>query len=65
MLLQSGNVQRAETEFRVATHLKPAYAEAHYNLGLTLRQEGKQTDAQQELDKAYQLAPDLRSVPLP
>jgi Tetratricopeptide repeat. len=45
--------------------LKPGYAEAHYNLALALRQEGKQADAEQEFEKAFQLAPELRSVPLP
>jgi tetratricopeptide (TPR) repeat protein len=49
----------------MATRLKPSYAEAHYNLALALRQEGKKADSQQELEKAYQLSPDLRNVPLP
>jgi hypothetical protein len=32
---------------------------------LALRQEGKKADAQQEFEKAYRLAPALRSLPLP
>ena len=65
VLLQSGNVQKAETEFKEAARLKPQYAEAHYNLALALRQEGKKADAQQEFERAYHLAPELRNLPLP
>ena len=65
VLMQSGNTQKAQEEFKEAMRLKPGYAEAHYNLALALRQEGKKADAQQEFEKAYQLAPELRSVPLP
>jgi len=48
-----------------ALAIDPNSAEAHYNLALALRQEGKKADSQQELEKAYQLSPDLRSIPLP
>lgn len=65
MFLQSGKVQKAESEFKEAARLKPSYAEAHYNLALAFRQEGKQADAQQEFERAFQLAPELKNVPLP
>jgi protein O-GlcNAc transferase len=65
VLLQSGNVEKAETEFKEAARLKPAYAEAHYNLALAFRQEGRQSQAQEEFEKAYQIAPELRNIPLP
>jgi tetratricopeptide (TPR) repeat protein len=52
-------------QFEEAARLKPRYAEAHYNLALALRQEGKKANAQQEFERAYKLAPELRSLPLP
>ena len=65
MLLQSGDVRKAQAEFAEAARLKPAYAEAHYNLALAFRQQGKKDQAQQEFERAYQLAPELKSFPLP
>ena len=65
VLLQAGDVHRAEAAFEEAARLKPRYAEAHYNLALALRQEGKKANAQQEFERAYKLAPELRNLPLP
>jgi Tfp pilus assembly protein PilF len=65
VLLQSGNILKAKTEFKEALRIRPSYAEAHYNLALALRQEAKTAEAQQEFEKAYQLAPELKSIPLP
>jgi Tfp pilus assembly protein PilF len=45
--------------------LKPRYAEAHYNLALAFRQEGKSTEAQQEFERSFQIEPELRNLPLP
>jgi tetratricopeptide (TPR) repeat protein len=45
--------------------LKPRYAEAHYNLGLTLHQQGEEAEAQAEFEKAYEISPELRNAPRP
>jgi len=45
--------------------LKPGYAEAHYNLGLALHQEGKEEEARAEFEKAYEISPELRNAPHP
>ncbi len=39
-------------EFRTAIRLKPDFAEAHYNLGIALRAEGKREEAVAEFRKA-------------
>ena len=61
VLLQSGDLAKAEAEFAEAIRLKPEFAEAHYNLALAFRQQGKESEAQRELAKAYELAPELKS----
>jgi len=62
VLLQSGDARGAQTEFREAARLKPRYAEAHYNLALALHQEGKEAESRVELEKAYEIAPELRNA---
>ena len=52
-------MQRGPQAFR----LKPDYAEAHYNLALALQKEGKETEAKAELEKAYEIMPELRDRP--
>jgi Flp pilus assembly protein TadD len=42
--------------------LKPDYAEAHYNLGLALIEAGKPVEARAEMEKAYRLAPYLKTL---
>jgi Flp pilus assembly protein TadD len=59
--MQGGNAPRAQAEFREAVRLKPRYAEAHYNLALALHQEGKEAESRTELEKAYEIAPELRN----
>ena len=53
---------RAEASFKEALRLKPDYAEAHYNLGLALLQMGKKEESDSEIEKAYQLAPHLKTT---
>jgi Tfp pilus assembly protein PilF len=65
VLLQAGDVGRAQAEFLEAVRLKPRYAEAHYNLALALHQEGKEEESRAEFEKAYEIAPELRNVPRP
>jgi Flp pilus assembly protein TadD len=64
-LLQSGDNGAAKSEFLEAVRLKPSYAEAHYNLGLALHQEGKEYEARAEFEKAYEISPELRNAPHP
>ena len=45
--------------------LKPRYAEAHYNLALTLHQEGNEAESRAEFDKAFEIEPELKDVPRP
>jgi len=63
--LQRGDLHAAEAEFREAVRLKAGYAEAHYNLGLALHQDGREAESGTELEKAYAIAPGLRSLPRP
>jgi Flp pilus assembly protein TadD len=60
VLLQSGDAAAAGNEFREAVRLKPRYAEAHYNLALSLHQQGKEAESSAELEKAYEIAPELK-----
>jgi Flp pilus assembly protein TadD len=52
---------KAETTFKEAIRLKPDYAEAHYKLGLALLQTGKKEESDSEFEKAYELAPYLKT----
>ena len=61
-MLQAKDLGAAQSAFREALRLKPTYAEAHYNLGLALRQSGNSEESRTEIEKAYQLAPQLRNV---
>jgi Tfp pilus assembly protein PilF len=65
VLLQTGKLHAAQQEFLSAVHLKPQYAEAHFNLALTLQQEGNLTESHNEFDKAYEINPVLRNEPHP
>lgn len=64
VLLQTGRFPQAEEAFSEAIRLNPNDAEAHYKLALAFRQEGKKGEAQREFDNAFQLAPELKNVPL-
>lgn len=55
----------ADSEFRETLRVKPRYAEAHYNLALTLQQQGKETESQAEFEKAFAISPELKNAPRP
>jgi Tfp pilus assembly protein PilF len=63
--MQAGDDTKAKSEFLEALRLKPQYAEAHYNLALALRQQGKEAESRAEFEKAYELAPELRNASRP
>jgi Tfp pilus assembly protein PilF len=63
LFLQSGDTKGAQAEFLEAVRLKPRYAEAHYNLALTLQKAGKEAEAGAEFEKAYEIMPELRTGP--
>jgi len=63
--LQSSDFQAAQAEFLEAVKIKPGYAEAHYNLGLALRQLGRDREARAEVEKAYAISPELRNLARP
>jgi len=64
-LLQAGDNGAAKSEFLEAVRLKPSYAEAHYNLGLALHQQGKEAESRAEFEKAFEIAPELRNTARP
>jgi tetratricopeptide (TPR) repeat protein len=51
-------VPEAIAEFREVVRLKPDFAQAHINLGVALRDQGKLTEAIAELREAIRLKPD-------
>ena len=63
MLLQSGDALKAQAEFNEGVHLNPRYAGTHYNLALALHQEGKESGARAEFEKAYEISLELKSAP--
>jgi Flp pilus assembly protein TadD len=63
--LQAGESGAAKSEFLEAVHLKPSYAEAHYNLGLALQKQGKEAESRAEFEKAFEIEPELRTVAHP
>ncbi len=65
VLLQAGDLRKAQAEFSEAVRLKPGYAEAHYNLAIALKQDGKEEAASAEFEKAFQISPELRNAPRP
>jgi tetratricopeptide (TPR) repeat protein len=58
-LLGVGDVDGAISQFRSAIASVPAYAQAHYQLGLALTQKGDKQEAQQEFQRAADLDPYL------
>ncbi len=60
VLLDLGNVTEAETLCRRALELQPGYKQAHYTLGLALRDQGRDAEAAPELvagETAFQMFP--------
>ena len=37
--------------------MKPGFAEAHYNLGLALQQQGKDVESRAEFERAFAISP--------
>ena len=60
VLLQhaQGRLKEAEESCRQAITLKPDYAEAHYNLGNTLKKQGRLDEAEASYTQAITLKPD-------
>jgi tetratricopeptide (TPR) repeat protein len=54
---ENGEPEAAEQAFRRALKVKPAYAEARYNLGKLLRDAGRLAEALKEYERAHALAP--------
>ena len=58
MLQELGRLDEAEASLRQAIALKPDYAEAHYNLGITLKELGRLDEAVDSYNQAIALKPD-------
>ena len=54
-LMNSGDLTNAVASFRKAIGLNPDYGQAHYNLALTLKKQGKDAEADQEMQTAHRL----------
>jgi Tfp pilus assembly protein PilF len=54
-MLQSGDLEGALKQLQTAIQSDPNFADAHFQLGLVLRQKGDFTAARQEFYKAQQL----------
>ena len=52
-----GRLEEAEVSYRQAIELKPDYAEAHYNLGNTLKELGRLKEAEVSYKKALSIDP--------
>src|SRR5262249_24283005 len=52
------NPAGAEAAYRRASELKPDLAQAHYHLGVALREQGKWAEAEAPYRKAIELKPD-------
>ena len=63
-LLNAGDIDGAISQFRSAISSSPNYAQAHFQLGMALRQQGKADEAQEEFRTAAKLDPRL-AVPAP
>jgi tetratricopeptide (TPR) repeat protein len=58
-LLKAGDVEGAIAQFRAAINSSPNYAQAHYQLGIALRQKGAKEESSQEFRRASELDPQL------
>lgn len=54
-LVAAGRFDEALARYREALQLQPAYAEAHYNLALTLRQMGRLDETADQYKQALEL----------
>jgi tetratricopeptide (TPR) repeat protein len=60
-LLTAGDLDGAISQFRAAIQSVPAYAPAHYQLGLALTRKGAKEEASQEFQRAAELDPNLKA----
>jgi Flp pilus assembly protein TadD len=58
LLHEEGDLDGAIAAHRTALRLKPDDAEAHYNLGVALRAQGRRREAAREFREYLRLAPD-------
>ena len=58
MLQELGRLDDAEASYTKAIALKPDYADAHYNLGITLQELGRLEEAEASYTQAIALKPD-------
>jgi Flp pilus assembly protein TadD len=59
-LLSAGDVDGAIAQFRSAVSSSPDYGQAHYQLGLALRQKGASEESSNEFRRAAELDPQLK-----
>ena len=63
-LLEMGQYDEAEEEFKIALALNPVYTEAHNNLGYILSHQGHYKEAEAEFREALKYTPDFESAQL-
>lgn len=61
-LLEDGNFEEAEKEFKIALELFPHYTEAHNNLGYIYSRQGRYKEAEAEFRAALADQPDFESA---
>jgi len=62
--LRQGHLDQAASGFAAVVKAAPAFAEAHFNLGLVLEEQGKNQEAIASLERALRLKPRLRGANL-
>jgi tetratricopeptide (TPR) repeat protein len=62
--LAGGDLETAANEFAIVVAQRPAFAEAHFDLGLAHEQQGKMQDAIADFQSALRLKPTLRGANL-
>jgi protein O-GlcNAc transferase len=60
-LLNAGDLDGAISQFRNAVRLAPTFADAHLQLSVALTRKGQKAEAEQELQRATELDPQLKS----
>jgi protein O-mannosyl-transferase len=63
-LLNDGNYEEAEKEFKIALALNPVYTEAHNNLGFIYSRQGRYEEAIAEFREALKYTPDFEAAQL-
>jgi cytochrome c-type biogenesis protein CcmH/NrfG len=58
--MRRGDLGSAGAEFAEAIRVDPQFAAAHYNLGITLRQQQKAQEAAQEFQKVLSIDPNFQ-----